>query len=924
MWTWLKKWRQDDKPANQAQRTDCLPRPQALTAVKERAQEACKLPTRLPKRVLNAIHGFVKGCRPLTSPAADMEDAADRSKSACMATVLSLFPEACPDFLQETALKFQHDSEQTVNEILRLLETGQSYPKRSYSNSRKRKREASEDPDEEANIRRTYDHPNRGVESNPEYLAITKKVLKHEFPSATISGIGKVLASKGNQLLPAYVAIDIAISELKMGLSENIPEGFSSTRKSRPTTENEYSCMQLDRTIGTTDNPDEKRALQELQAARKLRSKRIKAYLDSAKERANFEKALADGNVVECGCCFGEIARNRAVCCQNLENPHLFCVDCGRRTAEHAVGQSKYELICMSMDECQAGFSQEQRQKFLTDQLSAALERIENEAILRIAGIENLERCPFCPYAAEYPPIDTNREFRCDNPDCQKVSCRLCKEDTHIPKTCEEAARDKGIGARHEIEEAMSAALIRKCNKCGTPFIKEMGCNKMTCTAANCRNIQCYVCSKSCDYNHFDDESRGGKSGNCPLFDNVDVRHNSEVKAAEEKARQKLLENNRDVDQDLLKFDLPEDKPREPRKPIRNHRPARRHPQGQPPPRVAQAPQVQVAQQPVAAMPVVRKKELGQQPRDNLHLWPPFPQPYPAPGQAANQPGFMGEPPAEDPNRAYGGYRLHQGMAGGPHPHVPQHQPQPQQPRTYHLDNPFVRQPNPNQLQPVGPAAPFGPVNGAQPQPAPAPRELKRQKHRNKGALRPENLYAMQNANVQPVRMPEPRQVEQQGRQTNWGQPSPRPEAPASASNLSEPTGRQSRSLAADQHAQLAPDNGQPWQALQARLQAQQQALGDQQVRKMPYQPAIVQTPGGHNMSAEWRRSMTVPKRTDPYRIIQGEPIQEEKGALGVQERANHGMPPASQGVLTRLAAMRQSAAAAGAGRSRDEPLELD
>ncbi|WDK16935.1 RING finger protein [Colletotrichum graminicola] len=966
MWTWLKKWRQDDKPANQKQQADCLPPPQAPPPVQERAQGGCKHPTRLPKRIANAIHGFVKGYRPQTNPVAEMAEAAEKTKSACVATVLAIFPDICTDFLQETAFKFQHNSEQTIDEILRLFEMGKQYPKRSYSNALKRKRETSEDPDEEANIRRTYEHPNRGMESNPEYLAITKQVLKHEFPDATISGIGKVLASKSNQLLPAYVAIDIAISELRRGSRENIPEGFSSTKRSRPATENKYDDMQLDRTIETTNNPDEKRALQELQAARKLRSKRIKAYLDSAQEKLNFAKALADGNVVECGCCFGELARNRAVCCQNLENPHLFCVDCARRAAEHAVGQSKYELICMSMDQCKAGFSREQRQKFLSDQLSAALDRIENAAILRMAGIENLETCPFCPYAAEYPPIDTNREFRCDNPDCRKVSCRHCKEDTHLPKTCEEAARDKDIGARHEIEEAMSAALIRKCNKCGTPFIKEMGCNKMACTAANCRNIQCYVCSKSCDYSHFDDKSRGGKVGNCPLFDVADVRvrHESEVKAAEDKARKKVLESNHRVDRDFLKFDMPEDKPRRPRDPPRNQRPAGHHSQGQPPPRVVQAPPVQVAQQSVAAMPVVGQNVFGQLPGDNLHLWPALPQQYQVPGQVANQAGFPARPPAE--------YRGHPGMAGGLDFPAPQYQSRLQQPQPqavvmpgalnmpYPLNMPFFNQQNPNQLQPVGPALPFGPVNGASPRPAPAPRELKRQNHCNKGSRRPANNPGMPKADVQPVHLPQHLQVERQGHQMNEGQLSPRPQTRPStglAPNPNNQAAQQYRNLAANQHAQLAPDDRQPWEALQARLQArdaeraqqqaqnQKQATGDQQVRQTPDQSAIVQASHDRDMSTRWRESMTVPKRIEPRRAIQGEPIQEEESAMDIQERANRGvnrlnpnppkqppapdrpnwlMPAGPQGVLTRLAPMRQKAAAAGAAGSSDEPLELD
>jgi len=134
--------------------------------------------------------------------------------------------------------------------------------------------------------------------------------------------------------------------------------------------------------------------------------------------------------------------------------------------AESQIGLSKYELNCMSVDECNAGFSQAQRDLFLDKKTKVALERIEQEAMLRMAGIENLETCPFCPFAAEYPSVEINKEFRCQNPDCELVSCRLCREETHVPKSCEEAARDNGISARRLIEEAMSAALIRTCNKC--------------------------------------------------------------------------------------------------------------------------------------------------------------------------------------------------------------------------------------------------------------------------------------------------------------------------------------------------------------------------------------------------------------------------------------------------------------------------
>ena len=134
--------------------------------------------------------------------------------------------------------------------------------------------------------------------------------------------------------------------------------------------------------------------------------------------------------------------------------------------AETEVGLSKYDLTCMSMDQCSAGFSQDQRSLFLDTNMQVALERIEQETMLRLAGIENLETCPFCPYAAEYPPVEVNKEFRCENPDCEEVSCRLCRKLTHIPKSCAEAELENGHSARRTIEEAMSSAMIRKCNKC--------------------------------------------------------------------------------------------------------------------------------------------------------------------------------------------------------------------------------------------------------------------------------------------------------------------------------------------------------------------------------------------------------------------------------------------------------------------------
>ncbi len=298
-------------------------------------------------------------------------------------------------------------------------------------------------------------------------------------------------------------------------------------------------------------------ALRELQVVRRARKKqeaKIQAEQQAAfEEQENLRKAQEEGQMTECGCCFSDYPLNRMVHCDNETVFHWFCRPCAKRMAETEIGNSKYELRCMSMEGCESLFRRDQISQFLCQKTLIGLDRNEQEAMLRMAGIENLASCPFCPFAAEYPPVEQDRLFKCQNPECEKVSCRLCNLECHVPKSCEEYKKESGLSVRRQIEEAMSAALIRKCNKCGTPFVKEEGCNKMTCTRNGCHNIQCYVCSKSCSYDHFDDRSRGGRTGNCPLFENVEERHEQEVKQAEKIALDKVrAEHPEYTEEDLM------------------------------------------------------------------------------------------------------------------------------------------------------------------------------------------------------------------------------------------------------------------------------------------------------------------------------------------------------------------------------------
>ncbi|KAH6957621.1 hypothetical protein BKA56DRAFT_703549 [Ilyonectria sp. MPI-CAGE-AT-0026] len=474
-------------------------------------------------------------------------------QDGCIQAVTALFPDICLAYLATVAAPLLYDPDAVINHIIDLNDKGTSYTRRPLPNTLKRKR-ADDDEDEVFDAKRKYCSSLRTeiARSNQE-MTMMRKLITGDFPLVHSKDVQKLLTQHGLNLVPTYLA-----------LSEIVREGDQAAepwkKKKRPTVqEAQYRPENIDDTIEKCNDGAEKKMLREVRAARL-----IQASLDMRKRKhlrvkeagmKDYEEAKSHCQLMDCQCCFAEFPRNRLVSC-NAASSHWFCVDCTRRNAETLVGLSKYELTCMSTDGCEAGFSHAQRGEFLDKKLISALDRIEQEAVLRMAAIENLATCPFCPYAAEYPPVELNQEFHCANPTCRMISCRLCQAETHVPKTCEEAALEHGIPARRDIEEAMTAAMIRKCNKCSTPFIKESGCNKMRCTRKGCGNTQCYVCSKSCDYSHFNDPNQGGKSGNCPMFDVTENRHLEEVKNAEAEARKLVAEKNPDVNPELLEIKM--------------------------------------------------------------------------------------------------------------------------------------------------------------------------------------------------------------------------------------------------------------------------------------------------------------------------------------------------------------------------------
>ncbi|TDZ25127.1 E3 ubiquitin-protein ligase [Colletotrichum orbiculare MAFF 240422] len=80
--------------------------------------------------------------------------------------------------------------------------------------------------------------------------------------------------------------------------------------------------------------------------------------------------------------------------------------------------------------------------------------------------------------------------FTCQNPGCGRSSCLSCSKSWTDIHVCNESSL---VALRTQVEQAMSMAIKRVCPRCHTSFVKNSGCNKLTCP---CGYKMCYVCRK--------------------------------------------------------------------------------------------------------------------------------------------------------------------------------------------------------------------------------------------------------------------------------------------------------------------------------------------------------------------------------------------------------------------------------------------
>ena len=236
---------------------------------------------------------------------------------------------------------------------------------------------------------------------------------------------------------------------------------------------------------------------------------------------------------LECQCCFAEHDYEDMVSCRL--GGHLFCMTCLQRHTEQRVfgvgnfgvtpaadavtnaadgtvngarrrvrpSSRALEILCMASD-CTSGFREGQLRRALSEKVLKKYNELQYAAVIENANMKDVSRCPKCHFIAVRADALPPQLFHC--PPCGYKSCTECGEEYHPGIRCDQVESKNETDGRTKVEEAMTLALVRTCPRpfCRKKFLKNDGCNKMTCS---CGCFVCYVCGKeipaTVGYNHF-------------------------------------------------------------------------------------------------------------------------------------------------------------------------------------------------------------------------------------------------------------------------------------------------------------------------------------------------------------------------------------------------------------------------------------
>jgi len=382
--------------------------------------------------------------------------------------------------------------------------------------------------------------------SSPGYLQQTQRLLQLHFPFLRVPGLHRLLGLQGRgHYCPSLAALETQLKvpaffgDAPPDLLQEVlrdsggPQGDDQLLLARllrpgpPSTDLlQASVAPLGLQLKTACKPswslrDVTDPLLRRELVWVLAGKLRTARADHIKQQEELvqQRAEAEGNLIECGCCCAALAFERLVQCSD---GHLFCKDCLQRYAEQTLfGDGRSSLRCMDSsgsEPCGGRFSEDTLASVLSPQVFQQYQEALARDALQAAQLA-LVGCHGCGLQVLMDE-DAGSVLRCLR--CSRETCRQCGEPAHIPLRCSEVEKKGQTDRRLLLEEAMTRARVRECPApaCKTRFYKTEGCNKMACS---CGVLSCYLCRQDISkagYAHFCQTAHctHATCGKCRLF----------------------------------------------------------------------------------------------------------------------------------------------------------------------------------------------------------------------------------------------------------------------------------------------------------------------------------------------------------------------------------------------------------------------
>ena len=328
------------------------------------------------------------------------------------ATLLSVFPEVSPIFLQENAWNIGNDPNKLQEFITMNLERKSSLPSRKDYE----KNENKALTEKKIKMLIPQDFLDEFDDPISHYMDLLRKVsekykeeaiyyLKKHFPAVHHSTMKKIMDENHTLLYPCLKALESKVKDIK-GKKGKSPNRRSLKKPSFKDLDflKEYIFIKLESKI---------------QYIKDSKAKKKAAAIDEARKV---------GGLFECQVCFDdECLVAEVVFC---DNGHMVCPACVRRGAEVQIGENKVPITCPLA--CGAELPLDTLRAALPPRVFAKVMEKKQLEEIRAAGIEDLVQCPACNYAVIVPEDAQDRVLTCGNTDCGRQTCRLCGEEVRF------------------------------------------------------------------------------------------------------------------------------------------------------------------------------------------------------------------------------------------------------------------------------------------------------------------------------------------------------------------------------------------------------------------------------------------------------------------------------------------------------------